>query len=201
MSALGIAAVHRRSAGGRPPSYRRRRRVATRAACFAAVTGGILAGVTPLPRFHIVLVQPEIPQNTGNIGRTCVALGAKLWLVRPLGFRLDNHRLERAGMDYWTHLDWEAVDSWAALLAETPVGAARRWFFTKTAARRYTDAAFRPGDALVFGSESGGLPPSLMADAGDAALQLPMREEARSLNLSSCVAAAAYEALRQMDSV
>ena len=146
------------------------------------------------PLLDIVLHQPEIAENTGNVGRTCVALGAKLWLVRPLGFRLDDRRLRRAGLDYWQYLAWEAVDDWAALLARLPE---RLWFFSKRAARPYTDAAFAPGDALVFGSESQGLPGSLLELHADRCLRIPMRAEARSLNLAVSVAVAAYEALRQ----
>ena len=149
------------------------------------------------PLFHIVLHQPEIPQNTGNIGRTCVAVGAKLWLVRPLGFRLDEQRLARSGLDYWQHLNWETVDQWED--AKTQLSADRTWFFTKTAKRVYTDTSFQPGDALVFGSETGGLPASLLEFAGDRALKLPMRLEVRSLNLASCVCAVSYEALRQIN--
>ncbi|MEN6451719.1 MAG: tRNA (cytidine(34)-2'-O)-methyltransferase [Thermoguttaceae bacterium] len=144
---------------------------------------------------HIILHQPEIAENTGNIGRTCVALGAKLWLVRPLGFRMEERRLRRAGLDYWQHLDWEAVDDWASLLARLPVE--RLWFFSKRAARPYTDATFAPGDGLVFGSESQGLPASLLERHGDRCLRIPMQPEARSLNLAVSVAVAAYEARRQ----
>jgi len=178
--------------------------------------------------FHIILHEPEIPDNTGNVGRTCVALGAKLWLVRPLGFRLDDRRLRRAGLDYWRHLDWEAVDDWPALLtrishhrgqmentvsggqAFLPVpkqpetsdrqeclsSCGRLWFFTKRAARAYTKAAFQPGDGLVFGSESRGLPSSLLTEE-EHCLRIPMRAEARSLNLAVSAAVAAFEAMRQ----
>lgn len=145
---------------------------------------------------HIILHEPEIPDNTGNIGRTCVALGAKLWLVRPLGFQLDARQLRRAGLDYWQHLDWEAVDSWAALLErlpETPL-----WFFTKHATRCYTEGDFQAGDGLVFGSESRGLPPSLLQNHADRCLRVPMAVEARSLNLSVTVGIGAYEARRQI---
>ena len=145
---------------------------------------------------HIVLVQPEIPQNAGNIGRTCVALGAKLWLVRPLGFRMDERHLRRAGLDYWQHLEWEAVDDWAALRQRLPEP--EPWLFTKTAERLYTTATFRPGDVLVFGSETQGLPPSLLQSAANRCLRIPMRPEARSLNLACSVAIAAYEARRQI---
>jgi len=146
------------------------------------------------PRLHIVLHQPEIPPNTGAVGRTCVAVGAKLWLVRPLGFRLDAKLLRRAGLDYWQHLEWEAVDDWQALrqrLADN-----RFWFFSKTARREYTDVAFQPGDVLVFGSETRGLPPSLL-EPSESLLRIPIRDDVRSLNLSCAVAVAAYEALRQ----
>jgi tRNA (cytidine/uridine-2'-O-)-methyltransferase len=144
---------------------------------------------------HIVLYQPEIPDNTGNIGRTCVALGAKLWLVRPLGFRLDHRHLRRAGLDYWQHLQWEAVDSWDALLERLP--GCCPWFFSKRASRCYTDATFAAGDVLVFGSESQGLPPGLIEGHDDRCLRIPMAPEARSLNLAVSVAVAAYEARRQ----
>ncbi|MCE5267160.1 MAG: tRNA (cytidine(34)-2'-O)-methyltransferase [Planctomycetaceae bacterium] len=147
------------------------------------------------PPLNVILHQPEIAENTGNVGRTCVALGAKLWLVRPLGFRMDERRLRRAGLDYWQHLDWEAVDDWAALLARLPEE--RLWFFTKRAERPYTEAAFAPGDGLVFGSESQGLPPSFLEAHPDRCLRIPMRSEARSLNLAVSAAVAAYEAARQ----
>ncbi len=145
---------------------------------------------------HIVLHEPEIPDNTGNVGRTCVALGAKLWLVRPLGFRLDNHHLRRAGLDYWQHLDWEVVDDWAALLGRLP--GRRPWFFTKRGMLIYSEAAFSPGDVLVFGSESRGLPGSLLESYGDRCLRIPMAAEARSLNLAVTVAIAGFEAQRQL---
>jgi tRNA (cytidine/uridine-2'-O-)-methyltransferase len=145
--------------------------------------------------FHIVLHQPEIPDNTGNVGRTCVAVGAKLWLVRPLGFRLDDRRLRRAGLDYWQHLDWEAVDDWSALVDRLPNN--RLWFFSKHAVKMYTEAAFEQGDALVFGSESQGLPRGLLEEHADQCLRIPMAAEARSLNLAVSVAVAVYEAMRQ----
>jgi tRNA (cytidine/uridine-2'-O-)-methyltransferase len=153
--------------------------------------------VTEAPVLHIVLYQPEIPQNAGNIGRTCVALGAKLWLVRPLGFRMDERHLRRAGLDYWQHLEWEVVDDWAELRTHQPQPAP--WLFTKTAPRLYTDASFQRGDVLVFGSETQGLPKSMLEGAPDRVLRIPMRPEARSLNLACSVAIAAYEALRQIE--
>ena len=150
------------------------------------------------PRLHVVLHQPEIPPNTGAVGRTCVAVGAKLWLVRPLGFRVDAKHLRRAGLDYWPRLEWEVADDWPSLCER--LGDARIWLFTKTAQREYTDAAFQPGDALVFGSETQGLPPAMLQQAPDRALRIPIRDDVRSLNLSCAVAVAAYEAVRQWNS-
>jgi tRNA (cytidine/uridine-2'-O-)-methyltransferase len=147
------------------------------------------------PALHVVLHQPEIPYNTGSVGRTCVAVGAKLWLVRPLGFRVDDYYLRRAGLDYWEHLQWEVVDDWQELATRLP--AARRWFFTKKAARSYLDATYERGDVLVFGSESSGLPDAILGEDPAAQLRIPTRSDVRSLNLSNAVAVAAYEALRQ----
>jgi tRNA (cytidine/uridine-2'-O-)-methyltransferase len=154
------------------------------------------------PRLHVVLHQPEIPYNTGSVGRTCVAVGAKLWLVRPLGFRVDDYYLRRAGLDYWEHLEWQVVDNWdelqSALPAEPEQPRGRRWLFTKKAERSYLDARFQPADVLVFGSESAGLPDSLLdSHPTDSRLRIPTRAEVRSLNLSNAVAVASYEALRQ----
>lgn len=149
----------------------------------------------PPPRLNVVLYQPEIPHNTGSVGRTCVAVGAKLWLVRPLGFQVDDRNLRRAGLDYWRHLEWEAVDDWQALLERLPLE--RFWCFTKYAERDYTDASFQPGDVLLFGRESQGLPPEIREAAGERALRIPTSGHVRSLNLSNAVAVAAYEAVRQ----
>jgi tRNA (cytidine/uridine-2'-O-)-methyltransferase len=151
------------------------------------------------PRLHIVLHQPEIPYNTGSVGRTCVAIGAKLWLVRPLGFRVDDYYLRRAGLDYWEHLEWQVVDNWDDLQSALPAQpAGGRWLFTKKAQRSYLDAGFQRADVLVFGSESSGLPDSLLdAHPTESQLRIPTRPEVRSLNLSNAVAVASYEALRQ----
>ena len=149
------------------------------------------------PLLHIVLVHPEIPHNTGSVGRTCVAAGAKLWLVRPLGFRLDDYYLRRAGLDYWQHLAWEAVDDWDALVAQLPPR--QPWFFTKTATASYAQARFSDGDILVFGNESQGLPPSLLESHRERQLRIPIRPQARSLNLSNAVGIVTFEALRQRD--
>jgi tRNA (cytidine/uridine-2'-O-)-methyltransferase len=148
------------------------------------------------PLLHVVLHQPEIPYNTGSVGRTCVAAGAKLWLVRPLGFRVDDYYLRRAGLDYWEHLVWQVVENWDELQASLPN--AGRWLFTKKAERSYLDAAYKRGDVLVFGSESQGLPDSILAaHPVDSQLRIPTRPEVRSLNLSNAVAVATYEAQRQ----
>ncbi len=149
-----------------------------------------------LPRFHVVLYQPEIPPNTGAVGRTCVALAAKLWLVRPLGFRVDEATLRRAGLDYWQYLQWKAVDNWAHLLRELPE--TRFWYFSKTAERSFTSAAFCLNDALVFGSETNGLPPTLWNQSPQQSLRIPTSRWVRSLNLSCAVAVAGYELDRQI---
>ena len=147
------------------------------------------------PLLNVVLYQPDIPQNTGNIGRTCVAVGAKLWLIRPLGFRLDEKHLRRAGMDYWQHLDWEAVDSWSEVESRLPDS--KVWCLTKFATRLVWDADFSPGDILLFGSETRGLPDSIREAERGRNLKLPMRDEVRSLNLASTVNSVVYEAVRQ----
>lgn len=147
------------------------------------------------PRLNIVLFQPEIPPNTGAVGRTCVALAAKLWLVRPLGFRVDEKTLRRAGLDYWEHLEWEVVDDWQALTQALPVE--RAWFFTKTARQSYLDVEYQLSDTLVFGSETAGLPPWILDRHRERALRIPIRPQVRSLNLSNSVAITAFEAERQ----
>ena len=144
---------------------------------------------------NIVLHQPEIPQNTGNIGRTCVAIGAKLWLIRPLGFRLEDRYLKRAGMDYWQHLDWAVVDNWSDVKSQLPDS--QVWYLTKTASRLVWDAEFSEGDILLFGSESRGLPASILNELPPNKLKLPMTDLVRSLNLASTVNTVAYEAVRQ----
>ncbi|MGB6042730.1 MAG: tRNA (cytidine(34)-2'-O)-methyltransferase [Pirellulales bacterium] len=147
------------------------------------------------PRLHIVLFQPEIPHNAGSVGRTCVAIEAKLWMVRPLGFRTDDYYLRRAGLDYWQHLEWAIVDDWPDLIDQ--LAGRRFWLFSKTAERLYTEVEYGDGDVLVFGNESQGLPGGMLDEAGVRALRIPVGRKVRSLNLSNAVAVAAYEALRQ----
>jgi len=148
------------------------------------------------PWLHVVLHQPEIPHNTGSVGRTCVAVGAKLWLVRPLGFRVDDYYLRRAGLDYWERLEWEVVDDWPAL--ERRLAGRRFFFLSKAAANSYTDVSFRRDDVLVFGCETRGLPPELLAAHAETALRIPIRSAVRSLNLSNSAAIVIYEAVRQL---
>ena len=147
------------------------------------------------PAFHVVLFEPEIAANAGAIGRTCVAVGASLWLVRPLGFHLDDRMVKRAGLDYWEHLDLRIVDSLEEVVEA--LGPDRLWWFSTKSQRPYTEAPFRTGDGLVFGPESRGLPERRLAEAGDRAVRIPMRPEARSLNLANAAAVGLYEAVRQ----
>jgi len=147
------------------------------------------------PLLHVVLHQPDIPQNTGNIGRTCLAVGAKLWLVRPLGFRLDEKHLRRAGMDYWRQVDWEAVENWTVLLER--LGDRPMWFLTRSGRQTIWEASFARGDVLVLGSETRGLPAALLEEQATRTLRLPMKPEVRSLNLASTTTAVIYEAVRQ----
>lgn len=148
------------------------------------------------PAFHVVLHQPEIPYNTGSVGRTCVAVGAKLWLVRPLGFQINDYYLRRAGLDYWERLEWEAADDWQALTDR--LANRRIWYFSKSATRSYLDVEYELGDVLAFGSESRGLPRSMLAGNEACAVRIPIRPAVRSLNLSNSVAIASYEVVRQL---
>ena len=145
--------------------------------------------------FHIVLVEPEIPQNTGNIARTCAVTGAKLHLVRPLGFSVDDRQLKRAGLDYWHELDIAYHDSFADVEEAYP--GARFFLLSTHATRSYAEVAYRDGDFLVFGKETAGLGQALLSRRGEDAVRIPMRDGLRSLNLSNSVALVLYEALRQ----
>ena len=144
---------------------------------------------------NVVLVEPEIPQNTGNIARTCAATGARLHLIEPLGFSLDDRYLKRAGLDYWNLVDLRVYESLTAFFSQHRAGAF--FFATTKAVRRHTDACYPENAFLVFGKETKGLPAPLLAAFPDALVRIPMRADARSLNLSSSVAVLLYEALRQ----
>jgi len=156
---------------------------------------------TPRERpFHVVLVEPEIPPNTGNIARLCAATCAPLHLVGKLGFRIDEHAVRRAGLDYWHLVDVRTHPTLAAAtasIAASEPAPLRRWFLSAHAPRSYLDVAFVPGDVLVFGKESVGLPESLLRERADAVVGIPMSGLVRSHNLANSVAIALYEALRQ----
>ena len=147
--------------------------------------------------FHIVLVEPEIPQNTGNIARSCAVTGARLHLVKPFGFDLSDKHLKRAGLDYWDMLDIRIYENLGHFFEENAGG---RFYFASTKSKyRYSDVSFRNGDYLFFGKETKGLDESLLAQNYDRCIRIPMKAGARSLNLSNSVAIILYEALRQND--
>jgi tRNA (cytidine/uridine-2'-O-)-methyltransferase len=150
--------------------------------------------------FHVVLVEPEIPPNTGNIARLCAATRSPLHLVGRLGFRIDEHAVRRAGLDYWHLVDVHTHATLDVAMAAIGVDATpppRRWLLSAHGARSYLDVAFEPGDVLVFGKESVGLPPELLASAPDATIGIPTLGAVRSHNLANAVAIVLYEALRQ----
>ncbi len=153
---------------------------------------------------QIVLHQPEIPQNTGNIGRTCVATNSPLHLIEPLGFRLNEKSIQRAGMDYWEHLEVHRhmnYDSFLEYYAkdkkEHPD--AKIWYCTTKAQKSYTDVQIGPNDYLMFGKESAGIPEEILVENQEQCIRIPMLPQIRSLNLSNSVAIVLYEALRQND--
>ena len=146
---------------------------------------------------HIVLVEPEIPPNTGNVARRCAATNTVLHLIEPFGFKLNDAQLKRAGMDYWRHVVWHRWLSWDAFANRLAVGA-RLWFIESKGQRLYTEVGFRREDYLVFGRETAGLPKKLLEANRDCWLRIPMfNSNARSLNLSNCVSLVLFEALRQ----
>ena len=153
------------------------------------------------PLMHIVLLAPQIPNNTGNIGRTAVAAGCRLHLIHPLGFDLDEKARRRAGLDYWNHLDWREHESWDAFLdRERPE---RLRLYTTGADRPHWESDFQPGDYLLFGQETGGVPERVHDEVvrrwgPESRVTLPMRPEARSLNLATSVCVAVYEGMRQL---
>ncbi len=146
---------------------------------------------------NLVLVEPEIPQNTGNIARTCAATGARLHIVKPMGFTVDDRKLKRAGLDYWYLLDITYYEDLDDFFAKNEGG--KFYFFSTKGTHRYSDVAYPDNCFLLFGKETRGLPEHLLMKHPDETLRLPMIDEARSLNLSNSVAVAAYEVLRQWD--
>lgn len=144
---------------------------------------------------NIVLHQPEIPANTGNIGRTCVATGSRLHLIEPLGFRLNEKEIKRAGMDYWEHLDVRRYVNYEAFLEENK--GAKIWYATTKAKQTYSEVCFGENDYIMFGKESAGIPEEILVNNEECCIRIPMLEEIRSLNLSNSVAIVLYEALRQ----
>jgi tRNA (cytidine/uridine-2'-O-)-methyltransferase len=160
----------------------------------AALCGGALAAL-----LHVALYQPEIPPNTGNVARTCAATHTPLHLVEPLGFRLSDRYLKRAGLDYWPHVSLKIHASFEAL--RTELFSSRMVYFSAHGARPYYEFRFMPGDCLVFGSETRGLPGEILDSENDRLVQIPIdRSRVRSLNLATCVGAALFEALRQLAS-
>ena len=145
--------------------------------------------------FHIVLVEPEIPQNAGNIARTCAATGCVLHLVKPLGFEISDKYLKRAGLDYWHFVDVRVHENFEEVQAE--LQGAPFYFFTTKAKKSYAEVAYERGAALVFGKETAGLPEELLVANQEGCVRIPMLGERRSLNLSNSVAIAVYEGLRQ----
>lgn len=146
---------------------------------------------------NIVLHQPEIPANTGNIGRTCVATGTRLHLIEPLGFRLNEKSIRRAGMDYWEHLDVTRYINYQEFLDQNP--GAKIWFATTKAKQVYSEVSFGPDDYIMFGKESAGIPEEILVTNEEHCIRIPMLSDIRSLNLSNSVAIVLYEALRQND--
>ena len=157
--------------------------------------------------FNIVLHEPEIPANTGNIGRTCLVTGSRLHLIEPLGFILSDKNLKRAGMDYWKDLDVTVYDSWRDFLEKNrenlapPFGiaGARLWLATTKGRRTHSEVQYRDGDYIMFGKESAGIPEEILMESEPTCVRIPMASEQRSLNLSNSVAVVLYEALRQND--
>ncbi|MDE5933994.1 MAG: tRNA (cytidine(34)-2'-O)-methyltransferase [Lachnospiraceae bacterium] len=146
---------------------------------------------------HIILHQPEIPANTGNIGRTCVATGTGLHLIEPLGFHLDERSIKRAGMDYWEQLDVTRYINYREFLGKHP--GAKIWMATTKARKVYTEASFGIDDFIMFGKESAGIPEEILVENEETCIRIPMLDQIRSLNLSNAVAIVLYEALRQND--
>lgn len=151
------------------------------------------------PHFRIVLVEPEIPQNTGNIGRTCVGTGSELHLIEPFGFEITDKNLKRAGLDYWQYLKWFKYSNFQAWL-DTVQRKDRVFFFSTKASKSYFDVKYEPGDYLVFGRETKGLSPEIIETFSDQLVKIPQYGPVRSLNVATAAAIALYEGLRQTNS-
>lgn len=149
------------------------------------------------PFFSVVLHEPEIPQNTGNIGRTCVATNSSLHLIEPFGFKINDSNLKRAGLDYWVHLDWhrhQNFEEWLKIVQNPD----RIFLFSTKATQLYTDVTYQPGDCLLFGKETKGLPPEILQKFPQQLVKIPHMGPVRSLNLATAVAIASYELIRQL---
>ena len=146
---------------------------------------------------NVVLHEPEIPGNTGNIGRTCVATGSRLHLIKPLGFSIDEKQIRRAGLDYWKDLDVTVYENWEDFLAKNP--GAKIYMSTTKARKAYTEVSFEEDCYIMFGKESAGIPEEILLEYQDTSIRIPMVGDTRSLNLSNSVAIVVYEALRQND--
>lgn len=149
-----------------------------------------------MSELNIVLVEPEIPQNTGNIARTCAATGARLHIVKPMGFEIDDKKLKRAGLDYWYLLDLTYYENMNDFFERNKGG--NFFFFTTKAQRTHSDVSYTDKSYLIFGKETKGLPEELLLEHPEECVRIPMIDEARSLNLSNAVAIGTYEALRQL---
>jgi tRNA (cytidine/uridine-2'-O-)-methyltransferase len=146
---------------------------------------------------HLVLVEPEIPPNTGNVARLCAATATTMHLVEPFGFKLDDKRLQRAGMDYWRHVEWHRWPNWSEFQAKLLPGA-QLWFIESSGPRLYTEVRYRANDYLVFGRETAGLPRLVLEQHPGRWLRIPMfNPKSRSLNLANCAALVLFEAMRQ----
>ena len=152
------------------------------------------------PRFHVALVEPEIPQNTGNIGRTCVGTHCDLHLIVDVGFRITDGNLKRAGRDYWQHLRWKHHETYDKWFDESVVDPKRVFFLTTKADKSYFDIKFQPGDWFVFGRETKGLPEDLLRRNPEQLIKIPMLGPVRSFNVATAVAVVLYEAIRQQRS-
>lgn len=164
---------------------------------FGTEAGGGAAAPPAEGAMNIVLLEPEMPANTGNIGRTCVATGSRLHLIEPLGFKINEKMVRRAGLDYWDSLDVTVYDSYGDFLERNPGAVKKIYMATTKASHVYTEVSYEPGAYLMFGKESAGIPEKLLKEHPETAVRIPMMGGIRSLNLANSVAVVLYEALRQ----